>query len=470
MATYLHETYALLPTEIVTACVGTFLLFFIPAIIVLLPINIIVGLVAPIFIGYIAAYNVFNYPVARYKRYQRTLLQYSDLAFQDLTLILNTTNLIFDAIQFLSNAHYPVISERFREILFKIKFYRESPEKLIGQFIDTLPPGELKDRLLTILATKFQPDNLLAQMETLAGEKKLEYSIATQQLENKLLVLMAICLFLPMIIGLFLSFLGFTGNYLSLALIPIFMICIHKIKDRIMKHQFELFGEKGVLEKDELGNDDSEMIEFLTFLTFFGNELKRKVPPEMALLKAFSTYQGTLRKPVAQCITDIFCGGNSFGEGWSKLKEALLDPQVHFLTNLITRMVEKSSTEAGERIISTLQQLKVNRELVRERESIIKAQQFKVKFLICVMAAVIGLIAGLTPLLIRMGTLLSLPETQVEFSFMDSFPITLTLCFMVTYSGYFLAKVVKISRPTRFALWAFLIFLILCYISTTLVG
>ncbi len=470
IATYLTEKFPLLPTEIMAACIGTFLFFYIPSVLLLLPLNLIAGVVIPIFLSYFAAYSVFNYPLAQYKRFQRVLLQYSDLAFQDLILILNTTHSIFDAIQFLSSAHYPAISEKFSQIFFEITFFRRDPETLINRVIKNLPPGELKTRLLTIVATNFQSDKLIKQMETLAGEKKLEYSTATQQLEDKLLILVAICFLLPMVFGLFLSFLGFAGNYISLILIPFFIGAIHKIKDRIVRNQFELFGEKGVLDKDELGGDDSEMIEYLKFLTVLGNELKRKAPQEIALFNAFNAYHGTLREPIAQCISDIFIGGDSFEEGWGKLKGALLDTQVHFLMNLISRMVEKSSVEAGERIISTLQQLKVNRELIRERESIVKSQQFKIKFLVFIMAGAIGLIAGLTPMLIQIGYLITLPETQVEINFLDSFPITLMLCVIITYSGYFMSKLVKIQNPIRFAIWAFLTFLVLCYISSSLVG
>ncbi len=470
IADYLNRRYALLPKEIMAACAGTFLLTFIPLMILLLQVHLVIGFIIPVFVSYLTAYSVFNYPIAKYNQIQRILLQYSDLAFQDLTLILNTTNSIFDAVQFLSKARYPVLSEKFSDILFEITFNRKSPEFLINQFIYELPSGELKERLLTIMATNFQPDKLLNQMEILAGEKRLEYSIATEQLENKLLILMAICLFLPMVFGLFLSFLGTTGNYLSLIIFPLFIVSIHKLKDRTMKNQFELFGENSALETGELGSGDSEMIEFLNFLTHFGNELKRKLPPEIALLKAYTAYQGVLSRLIKQCCIEVFCGGGSFEEGWSLLKEGLNNSQVNFLMNLITRMVEKSSSEAGERIISTLQQMKVNRELIRERESIIKAQQFKIKFLIFIMAGVIGLIAGLTPMLIQMGSLISLPESAVEVHFFDSFPITLSLCLMVIYSGLFLAKLVKIQRPARFSLWAFLIFIILCFISSSLLG
>ncbi len=470
IADYLNRSYALLPMEIIAACMGTFLLTFIPLMIILLQVHLILGLIIPIFVSYLTAYTVFNYPIAKYNQIQRILLQYSDLAFQDLSLILNTTNSIFDAVQFLSKARYPVLSEKFSDILFEITFNRKSPEFLINQFLYELPSGELKERLLTIMATNFQPDKLLNQMENIAGEKRLEYSIATEQLENKLLILMAICLFLPMVFGLFLSFLGTTGNYLCLIIFPLFIISIHKLRDRTMKNQFELFGEESVLEHEELGGRDSEMLEFLNFLTYFGNELKRKVPPEIALLKAYTAYKGHLSQLIKQSSIEIFCGGSSFEEGWSQLKEGLTSSQVHFLMNLISRMVEKSSSEAGERVISTLHQMKVNRELIRERESVIKAQQFKIKFLIFIMAGVIGLIAGLTPMLIQMSSLISFPENGVEVRFLDSFPITLSLCLMVVYSGLFLAKLVKIQRPARFSLWALLIFIILCFISSSLLG
>jgi hypothetical protein len=462
---YLNENFKLLPNEILTTSISTFLLLFIPLAVFFLQVHLILGIVIPLLISYFVAYKVFSYPLTRYRQIQHTLLQYSDLAFQDLVLILHTTNSVFDAIQFISQAGYPVLSDKFKQMIFKIKRKGKSPETLIYEFIDKLPSGDLKERLITVMATKFHPDRLLEQMESLAGEKKFEYATITTELESKIIIIVGICLFFPLIIALFLSFIGFVGNFLTLLTVPGFIIALHKLKDRLLRTYFQLFGETGFLEKDELGSDDSELIEFLHFLTYFGNELKRKFPQEIALRKGFHAYQGPLENAIEQCVQEIYLGKKSFNHAWNQLRTAFEDPQIHFLMDLVTRMIEKSSAEAGSRIISTLQQLKANRELIREREGIIKAQQFKVKFLIFVSAAILGLVAGLTPMLIHIGNLISLPESELQVTLLDALPIIIALGFMTLYSGYFLTNLVKISRPSQFAIWSFLTFFILCFIT-----
>ena len=391
---YLNENFDLLPNEVMTASVVTFLLILIPLMVLFFQINFLLGILIPIMTGYITANKILKYPITKYDQIHHTLLQYSDLAFQDLTLILNTTNSIFDALEFITEAQYPVLSEKFREMIFRINFFGESPESLLSEFITKLPTGNLKERLITVMATKFHPDKMLEQLESLAGEKKLEYEGVTRQLESKLVIVVGICMFFPFIITLVLTMLGSAANYLCIIFIPAFIVIIQKLKTGFLKSHFELFGETGVFEKDEFDYDNSELVDFLQLLTFFGNELKRGVPQEVALLKASRSYQGSLKNSIGQSVREIFWGSKSFRQGWVELKTLFTSTQIHFLMDLIDRMLYKSSIETGNRILSALQQLKINREMIQERESVIKAQQFKVKFLVFISAAILGMVAG----------------------------------------------------------------------------
>lgn len=440
----------------------------VPLAIIFSQIFILLGIIIPIVGGYFAANFVFKIPLNQYEQANRLILGYTDLVFQDLILILNTTNSIFDAIEFLAKAHYPIISQKFKKMTFQINFFGNTPENLLSEFITNLPNGNLKERMITIIATKFQPEKLLQQLESLSGEKKYEYEAITRQLESKLVIIIGISLLFPLVLTVFLSMTGLAANFISLLMVPLFIGALHQLKTRLLEKNFALFGEKKFLEKDELGIDSPELLEFMTLLTYLGNELKRGTPQEIALLRSAQACTGVLKHTFLILIQGIFWEGKSFSQGWSDLKMAFQDSQVHFLMDLVDRMLNKSSLETGNRILSTLQHLKTNRELIRERESIIKAQQFKAKFMIFISSAVLGLLAGLSPFLMKIGFLLADPETTLNFQFIDALPLIISICVMATYSAYYLAKIVKIGKPIRYGVWSLLTFSILCYIVNAL--
>ncbi len=460
---FLSQNYNLLPSEVISTSLGTFIILFFPILIIFLQFNTFLAIIASIFIGYLGAYKIFNYPFDKFSQTQNTILQFSDLAFQDLILILNTTNSYFDAIHFISQSKYPIISNIFKDMIFAINFNGKSPESLIFEFIYSLPNGILKERLLNLMASKFHPNKLIEQMEFYAGEKKSEYIATTRQIESKLIIIIGVCLFFPILTALFISFLGTSANFFSLIIIPLFIFFSYQFKNRILKPHLELFGESALLGKDDLNKDNSILIELIHFLTYFGNELKQEVPQEIALLKAFESYSGPLKNSLKNSVIDIFYGNRSFKTGWNDLKTNFNDLQIHFLLNLIDRMLEKSSSETGNRILSIIQQLKANRELIQEREGIIQSQQFKTKFLIFIIAGILGLIAGLTPLLTQIFQVVSDQNYLINPNFWDSFPLAFSLFTMALYVSYFLPKLVKIYKPWRYSFWSGLIFVIFWY-------
>ena len=198
---------------------------------------------------------------------------------------------------------------------------------------------------------------------------------------------------------------------------------------------------------------------------YFGNKLKLGSPQEIALLKAFMAYNGEFKELFEKSVNLIHYQNYSFRRGWNELKNSFSNPQINFLINLISRMLEKSSAETGNRINSIVQQIKTNRELIKDRESIIKAQQFKIKFLTFIMAAILGLIAGIIPLLFQISNIFENLGLQNGVLFWESFPLVLSLLIMTLYSSYFLNKLVKTNNPKQFSLWAGLFFGFFWYLT-----
>ena len=196
--------------------------------------------------------------------------------------------------------------------------------------------------------------------------------------------------------------------------------------------------------------------------------MKLGEPQELALWKAVQSYSGKLRPALEECCYAVCYWGNAFKHSWLALKSKIRNSQINFLLDLIDRMLSKSSLESGTRLASIIRQLNANRELIREREGIIKAQHFKIKLLIFVMAGILGLIAGLTPLLMQIFDMLSSPAAVVEFNFLSSFFLMASLFIMTIYSAYFLTKLVRINKPIQYSLWTGLAFIIVFSLTVSL--
>ncbi|MHA1321909.1 MAG: hypothetical protein ACTSRL_03865 [Candidatus Helarchaeota archaeon] len=462
---FLNEKYDLLPSEIISSSIITFLLGFVFIGIILFPINLVFGLFIAFIISYAISYKIFQYPLAIFTQERLILLKYSDLAFQNFLLILNTTGSIFDAIQFIYEANYPLLSKMFNEMLFQINFNGKSPESLLQNFIDQLPNSNLKERLINLLATKFRPGKLLKQLEDLVGDKKMEYEVFTRQLESKLIILVGICLFFPIMFSLFISFFGNLANYSSFLFIIAFFISTSKFKSNFLKTNFELIGEMIFSKKNKQVNKEANFEEFINFLSYFGNELKLGVSQETALWKAYNSYHGKLKPVLRNCINDLIQENKSFKVSWNGLKNSISHPQIKFIIDIIERMLTKSSEETGIRIISIVQQLKINQELIKERQSLIRAQQFKIKFLTFIMSAILGVIGGLSPLLFQISQIFNNPATTFIPDFWITFPLIFSLFLISIYSSYFLNDLVKSNNIKVFSLWAGMTYVFTCYVT-----
>jgi len=296
---YLKENYDLSPNDVTTTSMITFVLIILPLILIFCNINLVLTLIIPTLVAFLSANKIVTYPINNYNKIHYLLLQYSDLAFQDFLLVLNTTNSIFDAIHFISAANYPILSERFRDMIYKINNHGLAPEVLVEEFINNLPTGNLKERLVSLIATKFHPNKISEQLESLAGEKKVEYTAITRNFEGKLIIIVGICLFFPIVVALFISFAGYLANTLSILMIPAFILITNNLKKRVFKTNFELFGEDSIIREANSSAENTEFMEFLHFLIYFANEMKRGYPQELALFNTIYNFGYYLGKIIA---------------------------------------------------------------------------------------------------------------------------------------------------------------------------
>ncbi|MGQ9722821.1 MAG: type II secretion system F family protein [Candidatus Jordarchaeum sp.] len=171
---------------------------------------------------FIFGYNyVITYYPKKYDKNRWTIARYADFILEELLFILLSTGSIFDFILFVANADYPIISQEFKSLANHVNS-GEKPEKLLLNFSYNQPTETLKIHIPAILKSSEISDELVDRIVRIAQrEVRNEYQRYTLELEGRLLVVMGIGFFLPIVISLGLLMNNIGTNPLFLILIPL---------------------------------------------------------------------------------------------------------------------------------------------------------------------------------------------------------------------------------------------------------
>lgn len=218
--------------------------------------NMLVGIMLSMAM-FVFAYNyVITYYPKKYDKNRWTIARYADFILEELLFILLSTGSIFDFILFVANADYPIISQEFKTLANRVNS-GEKPEKLLLNFSYNQPTETLKIHIPAILKSSEISDNLVDRIVRIAQrEVRNEYQRYTLELEGRLLIVMGIGFFLPIIISLGLLMNGMGTNPFFLIMIPI-QIMILVILDKFVirskaklletseapKHTYSIFTE-----------------------------------------------------------------------------------------------------------------------------------------------------------------------------------------------------------------------------------
>ncbi len=188
--------------------------------------NMLVGIMLSMAM-FVFAYNyVITYYPKKYDKNRWTIARYADFILEELLFILLSTGSIFDFILFVANADYPIISQEFKILANRVNS-GEKPEKLLLNFSYNQPTETLKVHIPAILKSSEISDNLVDRIVRIAQrEVRNEYQRYTLELEGRLLIIMGIGFFLPIIISLGLLMNGMGTNPLFLTMIPIQMVIL----------------------------------------------------------------------------------------------------------------------------------------------------------------------------------------------------------------------------------------------------
>ncbi|MFX0068962.1 MAG: hypothetical protein ACFFA1_01785 [Promethearchaeota archaeon] len=205
-----------------------------------------------------------------------------------------------------------------------------------------------------------------------------------------------------------------------------------------------------------------EISELGNFLAIFGEKLLRKMSPEKAFREAIKQYDGPLKQILSEFVAKMYEKGLSLVEACRMLEKTLLNPQSRRLLRIVVKSIQKDAYVSGERIISIVTHLRENQQLVAQRESIVRAQEFKLRFLVIVSSCIFGIITTLAPwfsmLNILHGEIATYNLTQM-LSF-DQFYILITfgaISVLTTYANMSMLRMNKIGLYVVLSLTLYLI-------------
>ncbi|MFW9975372.1 MAG: hypothetical protein ACFFDQ_08925, partial [Candidatus Thorarchaeota archaeon] len=215
----------------------------------------------------------------------------------------------------------------------------------------------------------------------------------------------------------------------------------------------------------------SEYDAFLNFLILLGERLKSGDTLEVSLDSIRDDLEPETQKLVEIAIVAVYHENASITEALARASEAALGQRVSQMLNMIAIMCETSAQAAGERISRIAARLVKRSSVAKERDSIIAAQRMKVYLLTITSAAVLGMLASLSPFLF-IGSLLSQGPTWTpgNITIIDILPLLVTLGITTLSTGYQNTRMVGGTRPVLIGLMCGLLFWISFGLSSIMMG
>ncbi|MBL7118472.1 hypothetical protein ISS96_00470 [Candidatus Bathyarchaeota archaeon] len=154
--------------------------------------------------------------------------RYGALFLETFTTTLISTESILKAVISVGRQGLPRISGKFRKIAKKIE-NGEDPEDLILRFSESLPSRTLKTAIRRMMSIELHQGPPLQEIvETTEREMRRYFESYTAQMESRITVIFAIDFFVPTVVMVSATMLGFARSPLILFLVP-FHLCLMDI-------------------------------------------------------------------------------------------------------------------------------------------------------------------------------------------------------------------------------------------------
>ncbi|WEU40944.1 MAG: hypothetical protein OdinLCB4_003290 [Candidatus Odinarchaeum yellowstonii] len=234
---------------------------------------------------------------------------------------------------------------------------------------------------------------------------------------------------------------------------------------KFLKIESELNNKPVNLDNEKLVD---ELFEVEDFLILLSKNLLNNISPEMAMKLAVKQFNGCLKPILQKTIEKIYTSNICLKDAVEEIISFLHNPQSKQLLHYLMGIIDYDAKRRAQTVIKTLYRLKENQQLYYKRKRILKAQEFKIKFLVNIMSIVLGMICSLSPwfsiasILLELGNIMNPFNIQIKLQ--PAPYVLITFLFISIFNAYILYSSVKIDNKTIFTLIAPLLFLT-AYIS-----
>jgi hypothetical protein len=445
-------------------------------------------LVASLFLFYIlipicllTSYGIstwFYDSISRKIEKEKLVISYQvPLILQEIVLASAGSGSIFDLVILIAKGNHGIVSKAFARIAKHVS-NGEEPEKLVKRYANSQPCESLRRYLVDAIAANLEWSELKKVLRERKGEAEYEYQKYTMQVESRVLLIVGLGTFWPIIFSVAVLVSSMSNNLVSLIIIAsLFIVLLLLLQNLLMKpiRRTEILGAQGdAHRKKGLLNHTpkQELQELMVVLSLIGESLHReRVSPEAALRAAGEAYDGWLRPILKDIISKILYNGETFDVAWLSLGEKFTSSQCRQIIGMLPQMLEKTAEEAGERLIEVVSYIKENQVLIEERENVITAQRFKAKLLSLFSSAALGLIGALSPLFSLIST--RGPDTS-SFGLPtfghDMMIPTVVLMLMTVINTFNAMKTVGAEKPILYTVFSCSVFLTVFTTSIHLIG
>ncbi|MBD3228137.1 MAG: hypothetical protein GF329_08105 [Candidatus Lokiarchaeota archaeon] len=447
---------------------SAFLIFFISLITITCSLIFIIpyfSFLISVIISVIISRKVYYYPILKYKIQKNDFLQYLDLVYQDFLIVLKSNGTIFDCVKYVSQSNYPIISNKFKNIIEEINFGSD-PETLILEFVNLTGINSFKEKFLPLLNSNFNKSLFLNENPEFSLELTSNYQKYTKQLNTRITIIITSNIFSPLFSIIIFSFYFVVNSLLFLILVPIHLFLLLILKKALLRKDFFIFGDS---EKNE-----DEFNSLIIFLILFSNYLKINDSPENALIKSIKKMNDDLNIPIDQFGFDNGLMEFHLEKLWKNLLIRFKSHQSKILLNLILRMLYKDSSETGLRIENIINNIKLNRKMISKRKVIIKSLQLKSLLLLLILSCLIGLLTTIIPII---GSFFQIIFTnsfnfsiQNEFSLLFYSPLLLTYSIIIISTSIVILNIVQYKRNYHFSIFFFISYALSFYGSFILIN
>jgi hypothetical protein len=214
-----------------------------------------------------------------------------------------------------------------------------------------------------------------------------------------------------------------------------------------------------------------ELFEVEDFLIIYTKNLLKSISPELALTNSLKQYNGKLKIIFTNLIKNIIVNGKSLNDSVHSTSSQFINSQSKQVFLFLMNFLEKDPKIRAERALKLLYRLRENKQLYLKRKNIVKAQEFKIKFLVLIMCLVLGLLASLSPWFSILSIINqsngNLNLLDITISHSPSIYVIIAFFFICLINSYTLYRIIGIENKLIYTTLSSLLYILALFLSVT---